>query len=143
MTSTLDTAPDPDFDLDQFAGRVQIFDIKAVQDSRGTLVEFDHSKLPFLPQRTFFIRDVPAGVQRGGHAHQLCEQLLICLRGNLLVDLIHGICSAQIVLNRPNIGLYISAQVWARQTYQEANTELLVFASLPYDPAEYIAQPMG
>jgi WxcM-like protein len=39
----------------------------------------------------------------------------------------------------PGGGLYIGARVWAQQTYF-GNAMLLVFASLPFDPASYIEE---
>lgn len=102
-------------------------------------MELDHRSLPFAPRRTFVIKDVPAGGVRGGHAHKSCDQLLICLRGRVRVELALGNNRACVELDRPTLGLHLGAGVWARQTYETCDTELLVFASLPYDPASYIS----
>jgi UDP-2-acetamido-3-amino-2,3-dideoxy-glucuronate N-acetyltransferase len=44
----------------------------------------------------------------------------------------------QVTLDRPNLGIFMPAMVWGRQFNYSADAVLLVFASLPYDPADYI-----
>ena len=127
--------------LDGFAGRVRVIDFSAVIEARGQLVEIDYLSLPFQPQRMFLIRDVPVGTVRGGHAHRRCEQLLLCLRGGIMVEVATKSHRARVSLNRPTMALYLTAGVWAQQTYEELDSELLVLASLPYDPASYISEP--
>lgn len=56
-------------------------------DERGALTPVEFSALPFTPQRIFVVRDVPAGEARGGHAHRTNTQALICLQGEVRVDL--------------------------------------------------------
>src|SRR5687768_12048304 len=114
--------------LDGFAEHVRYFELPAVIEPRGALVEFDYRSLPFSPQRTFFIKDVPPGTVRGGHAQKVCEQLLVCLRGRLTVELALNQSRARVILDRPSLGLYLGAGVWAQQTYETLDTELLVFA---------------
>jgi UDP-2-acetamido-3-amino-2,3-dideoxy-glucuronate N-acetyltransferase len=124
--------------LDGFAEHVRYFELPAIIEPRGALVEFDYRSLPFSPQRTFFIKDVSPGTVRGGHAHKVCEQLLVCVRGRLTVELAINESRARVILDRPTLGLYLGAGVWAQQTYETRDTELLVFASLPFDPSSYI-----
>ena len=42
------------------------------------------------------------------------------------------------MLDRPNLGLYVPPMVWAVQYKYSPDALLLVFASAPYDPADYI-----
>jgi hypothetical protein len=49
----------------------------------------------------------------------------------------------KIILDKPNIGLYIPNLVWASQHYAMQNTQLLVFASEYYDPADYLRNYEG
>lgn len=125
--------------FDGFAGQVRYLELPAVGETRGLLVEFDYRSLPFAPQRTFLIKDVPAGTVRGGHAHKACKQVLICLRGRVTIELALENHRARAELDRPTLALYLGAGVWARQTYETSDTELLAFASLPYDPSSYIS----
>ena len=46
--------------------------------------------------------------------------------------------SEEIVLDAPNLGLYLPPMVWAVQYQYSADAVLLVFASEHYDPADYI-----
>jgi len=124
-------------DLEAFEGRVRFVELRDVSEPRGRLVEIDYTALPFAPCRSFVVGDVPDGLSRGGHAHEKCEQLLVCLQGRVAVEVLSGHRHAEITLNDKAVGLYIGARVWTRQTYFE-NAKLLVLASLPYDLASYV-----
>ncbi|MGC4065913.1 MAG: WxcM-like domain-containing protein [Polyangiaceae bacterium] len=57
-----------------------------IKDLRGNLSAREFGKgLPFVPKRYFVVLDVPSKEVRGEHAHRICEQLLICLRGSVSV----------------------------------------------------------
>jgi hypothetical protein len=45
---------------------------------------------------------------------------------------------ADFVLDRPDVGLHIPALRWGTQYHYSADAALVVLASLPYDPADYI-----
>jgi len=124
--------------LNGFAEHVRYVELRAVTEPRGALLEFDYRSLPFPPQRSFFIKDVPPGTVRGGHAHKVCEHVLVCLRGRVAIELAFNGSHARLTLDRPTLGLYLGAGVWSQQTYETRDTELLVFASLPYDPGSYV-----
>ena len=49
-----------------------------------------------------------------------------------------GRMSEEILLDGPNIGLYVPPMVWALQYKYSTDGLLLAFASLPYDPNDYI-----
>jgi UDP-2-acetamido-3-amino-2,3-dideoxy-glucuronate N-acetyltransferase len=127
-------------ELEGFEGRVRFVQLREVDEPRGKLIEIDYAALPFAPCRSFIVGDVPNGSIRGGHAHEKCEQLLICLQGQLHIEVLFKRQRAEITLNDKAVSLYIGARVWARQTYFE-NATLLVLASLPYDLASYIDEP--
>jgi WxcM-like, C-terminal len=44
----------------------------------------------------------------------------------------------EVLLDRPNLGLYIPPMIWGVQHNYSADAVLLVFASDYYDPADYI-----
>jgi len=124
-------------DLEAFEGRVRFVELREVSEPRGKLVEIDYTALPFTPCRSFVVGDVPDGLSRGGHAHEKCEQLLVCLQGRVAVEVLSGHRRAEITLNDKAVGLYIGPRVWTRQTYFD-NAKLLVLASLPYDLDSYV-----
>ena len=62
---------------------------QCVEDN-GTLVPIDFSELTFAPKRVFYVTGVPAGDERGHHAHYETQQLLICVQGKISVHLYDG-----------------------------------------------------
>lgn len=127
-------------DLEAFEGRVRFVELREVDEPRGRLTGIDYAALPFVPCRSFIVSAVPDGVIRGGHAHEKCEQLLVCLQGRLQVELSFNRQHAEISLTDKAVGLYVGPRVWAGQRYFD-NAMLLVLASLPYDPDSYIDDP--
>jgi hypothetical protein len=99
--------------------------------------EFER-EIPFPVRRYFIVFDVPSEDDRGEHAHRRCRQFLVCLRGRCRVVVDDGDKRAEIVLDRPNLGLYLPPLVWGIQYQHTADALLLVFASEYYDPADYI-----
>jgi acetyltransferase-like isoleucine patch superfamily enzyme len=110
-----------------------------VEDLRGNLSAGEvGAHIPFSPKRYFMVFDVPGKDVRGEHAHRRCEQFLVCARGSVTVVVDDGVNSEEIVLEQPNVGLYLPPLVWAIQYKYSADALLVVFASDPYDPADYI-----
>jgi acetyltransferase-like isoleucine patch superfamily enzyme/dTDP-4-dehydrorhamnose 3,5-epimerase-like enzyme len=109
------------------------------EDLRGNLSagEFG-THVPFTPKRYFIVFDVPGKDVRGEHAHRRCEQFLVCVRGSVTVVVDDGVTSEEIVLDEPNLGLYLPPLVWAIQYKYSADALLLVFASDPYDAEDYV-----
>ena len=110
-----------------------------VDDLRGSLSAGEFvAQIPFAPQRYFLVFDVPGKEVRGEHAHRQCHQFLVCVRGSLSVVVDDGASSEEVVLDAPNVGLYVPPMIWAVQYHYSADAMLLVFASDHYDPADYI-----
>lgn len=108
-------------------------------DPRGRLTVGEENKdIPFTPKRFFFIDQVPSGKLRGEHAHKECHQFLIAVRGSINVILNDGLESKEYLLNSPNIGLYIKPGIWGVQYNYSSDAMLLVLASTPYEPSDYI-----
>jgi len=118
---------------------VRVFELPLKKDSRGSLTfaQYDQT-LPFLPQRYFIVFDVGEGQTRGGHAHREVEQLLICVKGSCRVLLDDGDTRDEVLLDRPELALYIPPRVWATQEEFSRDAVLAVMASGLYDPAEYL-----
>ena len=109
------------------------------RDLRGTLAvgEFEQD-VPFHAQRFFMVFDVPGEHVRGAHAHRVCEQFLICLRGSVVVLVDDGTAREEILLSGPTHGLYLPPMTWAVQYRYSRDAVLLVFASHSYDADDYI-----
>ena len=82
--------------------------LKYVDDMRGNLsvVEFP-SDIPFEPRRYFLVFDVPNKEVRGAHAHKKCEQFLVCVKGSVNVMVDDGSVRSEVVLDSPDLGVYI------------------------------------
>jgi UDP-2-acetamido-3-amino-2,3-dideoxy-glucuronate N-acetyltransferase len=127
-------------DLVQTAVRgVTLHRLTLVIDLRGNLSagEFP-TQVPFTPRRYFIVFDVPGRDVRGEHAHRRCQQFLVCVRGSVSVVVDDGEAREEISLDQPDRGLYLPPMVWAVQYKYSADALLLVLASDPYDPDDYI-----
>lgn len=113
--------------------------LRKATDMRGSLVvaEFGDD-LPFAPQRFFTVFDVPSRDVRGEHAHRRCEQFLVCLKGSVKAIVDDGASREEFLLDSPGFGLYMPAMTWGTQYSYSRDAVLAVFASLPYDGADYI-----
>lgn len=108
-------------------------------DMRGSLIALElGSDLPFVPRRYFAVYGVPSPDVRGEHAHRACEQFLICLKGSLRAITDDGAERREYLLDSPDVGLYMPAMTWGTQYSYTPDAVLGVFASLPYDSADYI-----
>jgi len=118
---------------------VQLHRLPEVQDMRGFLcaAEFDRN-LPFVPRRCFWVYAVPNQQIRGEHAHLQCAQFLVAVTGRLRVVADDGQRREEFWLDRPNLGLYLPPMTWGIQYGYSEDAVLMVLASDPYDPQDYI-----
>jgi UDP-2-acetamido-3-amino-2,3-dideoxy-glucuronate N-acetyltransferase len=131
-------SPDRDVSATSVRG-VTLHRLQLAEDLRGSLSagEFT-SQIPFTPARYFIVFDVPGKDVRGEHAHRRCHQFLVAARGSLAVVVDDGARSEEVVLDAPNVGLYLPPMIWAVQYKYSSDALLLVFASDHYDPADYV-----
>lgn len=110
-----------------------------IRDLRGDLSvgEFQRN-VPFLPKRYFLVFDVPSAETRGEHAHKVCQQFMVCTHGSVAVLVDDGVRREEVVLDSPNLGLYVPPMIWGVQYKYSRDGVLLVFASDYYDPGDYI-----
>ena len=119
---------------------VRTYETRRVLDTvRGnlTVAEFGE-ELPFIPLRYFITYEIPSSATRGEHAHRVCEQFLICVRGSCSVLVDDGRQKKEFRLTSPNTGIYVPPLVWATEYNHSFDSALMVFASHRYDPADYI-----
>ena len=118
---------------------VQFHTLREVQDMRGFLcaAETDQN-LPFVPRRCFWVYAVPNQQVRGEHAHRRCGQFLVAVSGHLRVVADDGAQREEFWLDRPNRGLYLPPMTWGVQYGYSDDAVLMVLASDPYDPHDYI-----
>lgn len=112
---------------------------KSISDLRGSLAVGNFmDNIPFQPKRFFFTYDVPGKHVRGEHAHKKCHQFLISVSGEIAILVDNGKDSEELILDSPNIGLYLPPKIWSVQYKYSKDARLLVFASNEYDPDDYI-----
>jgi len=123
-------------------GAVHVQRFAEFSDLRGRLTagEFPTDAVPFTPQRWFLVYDVPSREIRGEHAHRVCHQFLLCVSGRVTVAVDDGQNRGEVLLDDPTLGVYIPPLVWGSQYRYDADAVLLVLASHPYDPDDYIRE---
>lgn len=115
--------------------------LHVAQDLRGSLAVTEFARdLPFEPKRCFVVYDVPSKDVRGQHAHKTCHQFLVCLNGSVQVLADDGTNRAEVTLDSPGIGIHLPPLVWGVQYKYTGDAKLLVLASHPYDPDDYLRE---
>lgn len=108
-------------------------------DLRGSLVAADiNGDVPFEVERFFVVYDVPTIDARGAHAHRVCKQFLVCLKGSVSAIVDDGTRREEFLLDRPDLGLYMPSMTWGTQYRYSNDAVLLVLASHPYDSEDYV-----
>jgi hypothetical protein len=86
----------------------------------------------------YVVYGVDHGAARGEHAHRTCREVLVSVSGEVEVMVDTGTERAQVRLSQPGVGLYLPAMTWRVLINHTPGAVLAVFASEPYDPAEYV-----
>ena len=117
----------------------RIIELPKFLDERGNLSFAENfAQIPFEIKRTYWLYDVPGGVERGGHAEMRNEELVIALSGAFEIVVDDGCRRKSIVLNRSYFGLYIPKGLWREIREFSTNAVALEFGSIPYDVNDYI-----
>lgn len=120
-------------------GDSALYFMRQVIDTRGVLTVGEvPTELPFSPARYFAVYGVPSVELRGEHAHKLCQQFLICLHGSCRVLLDDGVQRCEVILDRPDMGIFMPEMIWGTQYRYSPDAVLLVFASRPYEAEDYL-----
>lgn len=120
-------------------GGARLIPITVAGDLRGSLAAVELGRdLPFVPARFFAVFGVPSKDVRGEHAHRECAQVLVCLQGSVRCIVDDGARRDEVLLDRPELGLYMPPMTWGTQFGYSPDTVLGVFASLTYDGGDYI-----
>lgn len=119
-------------------GACRLLELPLAEDRRGklTYVEGDRD-IPFPIERVYFISGVPLDAMRAGHAHRQIEEIIVCVAGRFRVTLDDGRERIDVLLDRPDRGLYISTFVWHELSDFSAEAVALGIASLPYDEEDH------
>ena len=116
-----------------------LFNIKSFSDERGGLSVLQTGQgVPFSIKRIYYLYDTKVTHVRGVHAHHKLEQVIVALSGKFEVKLDDGRSSKIVVLDKPNLGLYVSPMIWREVTPIENNGICMVLASRKYEEEDYI-----
>ncbi|MDQ3935582.1 MAG: FdtA/QdtA family cupin domain-containing protein [Actinomycetota bacterium] len=118
---------------------VRTIALPRIESTSGAITPVEGSaEIPFDVERVFFLYDVVAGAERGGHAHRVLEQVWVAAMGSFRAVLDDGRERRSIELRQPHVGLYIPTMVWCELVDFASGTICVVLASHPYDESEYI-----
>lgn len=117
-----------------------IINLTTHSDKRGNLTVIE-KQIPFAIKRIFYIYGVDDSV-RGGHRHHHTIQAAICVHGSCIVSNDNGKGEkTDFVLDHPNKCLILEPEDWHTMHHFTPDAVLLVMASTPFDPADYIYEP--
>jgi len=116
---------------------VETISLSIHREENGSVAVFEEGTVPFPIRRTFVVT-ADVGQVRGDHAHRVCSQLLVVLRGKVRVSIDDGNTSQEFLLSESAQGLLIPPMIWSTQTYLSEGSILLVVCDQLYDEADYI-----
>jgi len=120
-------------------GEARLYELPRISDPRGHLSFAEiRQSLPFAAARYFLVFGVPSREIRGEHAHRTLEQFLVCVHGSCSVRLFDGARSEEVLLDRPDLGVYVPRMMWTTEYKYSADAVLLVLASDVYRDEDYI-----
>jgi dTDP-4-dehydrorhamnose 3,5-epimerase-like enzyme len=116
----------------------KLIKIPKIEDTRGNLSVIENDLIPFEIKRVYYLYDVPAGAERGGHAHKEQKEFLVALSGSFDVILNDGQSEKVIALNKPYEGLLINQGIWRELKNFSSGSVCLVLASEVFEEDDYI-----
>ena len=94
--------------------------------------------LPFDVRRVFYLYDVPADSNRGGHSHFCGQELIVAISGSFEVELHDGVKSQRWRLDRPYKGLYVPTGLWRTIDNFSGGAVCMVLTSIEYSEEDYV-----
>ena len=117
----------------------RLIPFKVFHDTYGSLIPLEVDEdIPFKIERAYYIFDVGKDIRRGFHSHKELEQVLVCVHGSVKILVKTPFESEDIVLDKPDTGLYIGPAVWREMYDFSPDAVLMVFASKHYNTLDYI-----
>jgi hypothetical protein len=116
-----------------------IVDLSKVHTIAGNITVVENGdNIPFEVKRVYYLYDVPAGEERGGHAHYELEQYIVAASGSFDVTLDDGLNKKKFTLNRPNVALHVVPGLWREINNFSSGSITMVLASEVYKEKDYI-----
>ncbi|MFN8263658.1 MAG: FdtA/QdtA family cupin domain-containing protein [Chitinophagales bacterium] len=117
----------------------KLIHLQTFTDNRGSLTVIE-KVIPFDIKRIFYIYGVDDSV-RGNHRHKKTIQAAVCIAGSCVISNDNGTKKEEYILDTPEkcLILYPEDYHWMHQFSKDAI--LLVLASEPFNPEDYIYEP--
>jgi dTDP-4-dehydrorhamnose 3,5-epimerase len=120
-------------------------DIKKTKNKKGWLVPFHFlnslnkdNQLPIKVKRVFVIGGVKKGYTRGEHALFKTNQVIVVLKGKLILELDDGKDKKKILLQSPQKAILVEPLIWRTLKILEDDTLILVFCDREHNEKDYI-----
>lgn len=108
-------------------------------DVRGEMIVAECKKeIPFDIKRIFYMYDTKGDIVRGKHANRNSEFVFINVKGKCTILLDDGFEKKEVVLDKPNVGIYLDKMMWKDMYNFSEDAILLVLSNCVYDTNEYI-----
>lgn len=120
--------------------KYSLIQLNSYVDPRGGLIAFEQGKnCPFDVKRCFYIYDTKGSdTIRGAHANKKSKFLLVVVSGSCRVKIDTGTEQDEVLLNDPNVALYLDKMIWKEMFEFSYNAVLMVLSNELYDENEYI-----
>lgn len=116
-----------------------IIDIPVFGHEYGNIAVMENAATaPLQIRRVYYIYDVQAGAERGGHSHHHTTEIVIALSGSFDVTVDDGHRTRRVSLNRPSQGLLLPTGIWRTLDNFSSGAVCLVLASEKFDEADYV-----
>jgi len=102
----------------------------------GTLAALNKN-LGFSAKRFFYVSGVGKYEWRGDHAHKKNKQILVCIKGKILILLDDGKTTRGHTLSEGQY-VFVDSMIWDQQQYLTGDDILLSICSTEHDEEDYI-----
>lgn len=116
---------------------VRVLHHSVFEDERGRLIPLADGLEPMVTVRSFLVFG-SENMERGGHAHLRCSQILIAVNGSIQVEFTDGQNVGTVWLTGPEMALLLPPMIWATEFFQGRASILLVLCDRPYEIEDYV-----
>ena len=113
--------------------------LEVYEDDRGVLSVAAFDSLPFLPERAYVLHGIPVGAARGGHANRRQHRWLAVISGSIAVTEDDGRSTRTFELGSA-ASHHLPPGVWHELRALSPDVVILVLASGPHDPSDYVRE---
>lgn len=118
----------------------RIVSLRAIESDRSRITVADNrsGELPFEIRRVYYLYDLPALAERGGHSHRAEQRLIVAAAGCFDVTLDDGARQVTVTLRHPSRALYIPPGLWITVGAFSAGAVALALCSTLFDEGDYV-----